>query len=75
MMSLSSLQLNHILCASYVTLIFVQINRESLLFVIPAFGGIVSWKGEGAPFEEDDNSITHQVCCDTLKTWSLTCYE
>ncbi|XP_062016516.1 pescadillo homolog [Rosa rugosa] len=38
-----------------------EVNRESLLFVIPAFGGIVSWKGDGAPFEEDDNSITHQI--------------
>ncbi|XP_061358803.1 pescadillo homolog [Gastrolobium bilobum] len=35
--------------------------RESLLFVIPAFGGIVSWEGEGAPFGESDQSITHQV--------------
>ncbi|XP_050367996.1 pescadillo homolog [Argentina anserina] len=38
-----------------------EVNRESLLFVIPAFGGIVSWKGDGAPFEEDDTSITHQI--------------
>ncbi|KAH6754872.1 pescadillo-like protein [Perilla frutescens var. hirtella] len=35
--------------------------RESLLFIIPAFGGTVSWEGEGAPFEESDQSITHQV--------------
>ncbi|KAH6778707.1 pescadillo-like protein [Perilla frutescens var. hirtella] len=35
--------------------------RESLLFIIPAFGGTVSWEGEGAPFEEFDQSITHQV--------------
>ncbi|KAL5766529.1 hypothetical protein ACOSP7_017146 [Xanthoceras sorbifolium] len=35
--------------------------RESLLFVIPAFGGIVSWEGEGAPFQEGDQSITHQI--------------
>lgn len=32
-----------------------------MLFVIPAFGGTVSWEGEGAPFSETDQSITHQV--------------
>ncbi|XP_057788529.1 pescadillo homolog [Salvia miltiorrhiza] len=35
--------------------------RESLLFIIPAFGGTVSWEGAGAPFDESDQSITHQV--------------
>ncbi|CAN4110176.1 unnamed protein product [Withania somnifera] len=38
-----------------------EVPRESLLFVIPAFGGIVSWDGEGAPFKETDQSITHQI--------------
>ncbi|KAL8556250.1 hypothetical protein ACS0TY_003888 [Phlomoides rotata] len=38
-----------------------EVPRESLLFIIPAFGGTVSWEGEGAPFEETDQSITHQV--------------
>ncbi|KAL2326342.1 hypothetical protein Fmac_025400 [Flemingia macrophylla] len=38
-----------------------EVPRESLLFVIPAFGGIVSWEGEGAPFRESDQSITHQI--------------
>ncbi|OMO69358.1 hypothetical protein COLO4_29105 [Corchorus olitorius] len=38
-----------------------EVPRESLLFVIPAFGGIVSWEGEGAPFAEADDSITHQI--------------
>ncbi|KAL5833667.1 hypothetical protein ACOSQ3_017341 [Xanthoceras sorbifolium] len=38
-----------------------EVPRESLLFVIPAFGGIVSWEGEGAPFQEGDQSITHQI--------------
>lgn len=38
-----------------------QVPRESLLFVIPAFGGSVSWDGEGAPFKETDQNITHQV--------------
>ncbi|KAI9075541.1 hypothetical protein K1719_042447 [Acacia pycnantha] len=38
-----------------------EVPRESLLFVIPAFGGTVSWEGEGAPFGESDQSITHQV--------------
>ncbi|XP_020203485.1 pescadillo homolog [Cajanus cajan] len=38
-----------------------EVPRESLLFVIPAFGGVVSWEGEGAPFGESDQSITHQI--------------
>lgn len=38
-----------------------QVPRESLLFVIRAFGGVVSWDGEGAPYDESDESITHQV--------------
>ncbi|GAA0186520.1 RNA metabolism protein [Lithospermum erythrorhizon] len=38
-----------------------EVPRESLLFVIPAFGGTVSWEGEGAPFNETDKSITHQI--------------
>jgi len=29
--------------------------------VISAFGGMVSWEGDGAPFDETDQSITHQV--------------
>ncbi|KAH0888229.1 hypothetical protein HID58_050658, partial [Brassica napus] len=38
-----------------------EVPRESLLFVLPAFGGTVSWEGEGAPFKEDDESITHHI--------------
>ncbi|XP_004513900.1 pescadillo homolog isoform X1 [Cicer arietinum] len=38
-----------------------EVPRESLLLVIPAFGGKVSWEGEGAPFGESDQSITHQI--------------
>ncbi|XP_057441146.1 pescadillo homolog [Lotus japonicus] len=38
-----------------------EVPRESLLFVIPAFGGTVSWEGKGAPFGESDQSITHQI--------------
>ncbi|XP_075520847.1 pescadillo homolog isoform X2 [Primulina tabacum] len=38
-----------------------EVPRESLLLIIPAFGGTVSWEGEGAPLEESDQSITHQV--------------
>lgn len=38
-----------------------EVPRESLLFVIPAFGGVVSWEGEGAPFDENDDSITYQI--------------
>ncbi|KAL3621321.1 hypothetical protein CASFOL_036233 [Castilleja foliolosa] len=38
-----------------------EVPRESLLFIIPAFGGTVSWEGEGGPFDETDSSITHQI--------------
>ncbi|KAK9117247.1 hypothetical protein Sjap_016194 [Stephania japonica] len=38
-----------------------EVPRESLLFIIPAFGGVVSWEGDGAPYEETDKSITHQI--------------
>ncbi|THF97051.1 hypothetical protein TEA_020475 [Camellia sinensis var. sinensis] len=29
--------------------------------IIPAFGGVVSWEGEVSPFNESDQSITHQI--------------
>ncbi|KAK6913075.1 BRCT domain [Dillenia turbinata] len=38
-----------------------EVPRESLLFVISAFGGLVSWEGDGAPLKESDQSITHQI--------------
>ncbi|KAF5198408.1 Pescadillo-like protein [Thalictrum thalictroides] len=38
-----------------------EVQRESLLFIIPAFGGVVSWEGGGAPFKETDEGITHQI--------------
>ncbi|XP_062106928.1 pescadillo homolog [Humulus lupulus] len=38
-----------------------EVPRESLLFVIPAFGGMVSWEGDGAPYDENDEDITHQI--------------
>ncbi|KAG2535960.1 pescadillo homolog [Panicum virgatum] len=38
-----------------------EVPRESLLFIIPAFGGTVSWEGEGAPFNEVYEDITHQI--------------
>ncbi|KMT03757.1 hypothetical protein BVRB_8g189050 [Beta vulgaris subsp. vulgaris] len=38
-----------------------EVPREPLLFVISAFGGMVSWEGDGAPFDESDPSITHQI--------------
>jgi pescadillo len=38
-----------------------------MLFIIPAFGGAVSWEGEGAPFKETDEDITYQVL---LRTFS-----
>ena len=39
----------------------VQVPRESLLFLINSFGGQASWDGNGAPFKESDEDITHQV--------------
>ncbi|KAL1812287.1 pescadillo homolog [Daucus carota subsp. sativus] len=38
-----------------------EVPRESLLFVIPAFGGVVSWEGEGSPYKETDQGITYQI--------------
>nr|CAL90975.1 pescadillo-like protein [Zinnia elegans] len=38
-----------------------EVPRESLLFVITAFGGVVSWEGEGAPFEESNQDINYQI--------------
>ncbi|GJV77254.1 pescadillo [Tanacetum coccineum] len=35
-------------------------GRESLLFVITSFGGVVSWEGDGAPFEESNRDIDYQ---------------
>lgn len=38
-----------------------EVPREALLFVIRSFGGAVSWDGEGAPFPEGDEPITHHI--------------
>ncbi|XP_076069905.1 pescadillo homolog [Oratosquilla oratoria] len=41
-----------------------ETNRESLVFIIRACGGVVSWDKsvwEGATFNETDETITHQV--------------
>ncbi|XP_039131086.1 LOW QUALITY PROTEIN: pescadillo homolog [Dioscorea cayenensis subsp. rotundata] len=38
-----------------------EVPRESLLFVIPAFGGVVSWHGDGSPFSEADEDIMYQI--------------
>ncbi|KAJ4804982.1 Pescadillo [Rhynchospora pubera] len=38
-----------------------EVPREALLFIIPAFGGVVSWEGEGAPFDETDEDIAYQI--------------
>lgn len=32
-----------------------------LEFVIRSFGGQVSWEGEGAPYPETDEKITHHI--------------
>ncbi|KAL5572778.1 hypothetical protein UlMin_022375 [Ulmus minor] len=45
-----------------------EVPRESLLFVIAAFGGTVSWEGKAAPFDENDDSITHQIVDRPIQT-------
>lgn len=50
-----------------------EVPRESLVLMIRAFGGQVSWDSTvapGATFSEDDSKITHQICDrpkDTMK--------
>ena len=42
-----------------------EIPRDSIVFMIRAFGGEVSWDSTisaGATFDENDQSITHQLC-------------
>ncbi|GKD01337.1 pescadillo [Tanacetum coccineum] len=34
-----------------------EVPRESLLFVITSFGGVVSWEGHGAPFQESKRDM------------------
>ncbi|KAL5727393.1 mRNA-binding ribosome synthesis protein [Ranunculus cassubicifolius] len=43
--------------------LYIQLGaaKESLVFVIESFGGLVSWEGDGATFKESDQSITHQI--------------
>lgn len=38
-----------------------EVPREPLMFVVRAFGGAVAWDGEGSPFTEASEAITHQV--------------
>lgn len=38
-----------------------EVPREQLSLVIQSFGGVVGWDGEGSPFDEMDERITHQV--------------
>ena len=38
-----------------------EVPKEQLALVIQSFGGVVGWDGEGSPFDEMDNDITHQV--------------
>ena len=50
-----------------------EVPRESLVLMIRAFGGQVSWDSTvspGATFSEEDSKITHQICDrpkDTIK--------
>lgn len=38
-----------------------EVPREPLMLVVRAFGGKVAWEGEGSPYDEADETITHQV--------------
>ncbi|GKA58687.1 pescadillo [Tanacetum coccineum] len=38
-----------------------MVPRESLLFVITSFSGVVSWEGDGAPFKESNQDINYQI--------------
>lgn len=38
-----------------------EVPREHLLLVIRSFGGVAAWDGEGSPYSENHESITHQV--------------
>lgn len=38
-----------------------EVPREQLSLVIQSFGGAVGWDGEGSPYNEMDERITHQV--------------
>ena len=41
-----------------------EVPREPLVFMVRAFGGQVSWDStlaNGATFDEDDKTVTHQV--------------
>ncbi|XP_049932375.1 pescadillo homolog isoform X2 [Nymphaea colorata] len=37
------------------------VPKDSLLFIITAFGGVVSWEGEASPFSKADESIMLQI--------------
>jgi len=42
-----------------------EVPREPLVFMVRAFGGQVSWDStlaNGATFDEDDKTVTHQIC-------------
>ncbi|GKB81264.1 pescadillo, partial [Tanacetum coccineum] len=39
----------------------LHVPRESLLFFITSFSGVVSWEGDGAPFEESNQDINYQI--------------
>ncbi|KXZ46900.1 hypothetical protein GPECTOR_39g394 [Gonium pectorale] len=38
-----------------------EVPREPLMLVVRAFGGVAAWDGEGSPYEETSEAITHQV--------------
>jgi len=38
-----------------------EVPREQLSLVIQSFGGVVGWDGEGSPYDEMDQRITHHI--------------
>ncbi|GFR53151.1 hypothetical protein Agub_g15871, partial [Astrephomene gubernaculifera] len=38
-----------------------EVPREPLMLVVRAFGGVAAWDGEGSPYDEANEAITHQV--------------
>ncbi len=37
-----------------------------------AFGGVAAWDGEGSPYTEEDEAITHQVTLDAVMAQQIS---
>nr|GEV64334.1 protein FAR1-related sequence 5-like [Tanacetum cinerariifolium] len=53
----------------------IKVPRESLLFVITSFSGVVSWEGDGALFEESNQDINYQNNCFQLLDQNPSCMK